>query len=162
MKVERSIGVTLRSMRQVTDELAKFVEAVLAARSFPAAGQAGARVKRLEPLLSALFTQRIGGTPALCVRTDDMEVRVRVDHEVTAVDDLSVPAMDLLGDLDGPVDIIVYATEEVAPDLSALASTTDGPVRLRLVVGPAEAEAPAAEDDAAEDDAEPALIIPID
>jgi len=138
MKVERSIGAPLRSAKQTVDDLAKFVGDVLAARTYPAASAVGAQVQRLSSLFNMLLTKRTFASPALVLRTADMEIRLHIAYEIGANEDLSVPMMTLLGELDPKafVEVVLFTTEKVPPDFRRLvAFASDGPARIVLMLG---------------------------
>jgi hypothetical protein len=145
MKAERSITAARHSTGQTIKELSKFAVAVLSARHYPHADQVGAQLRSLTPLFNLLLAKRTVGSPALVVRTDDMQISLYVDYDMSAEDNLSVPPMDLLDELsaNAEIEVSVLVTEEVAPALADLVRATDGkPALVSLTsVAPGQPEA---------------------
>lgn len=148
MKVERSINAAMRSAGQTIDELSTFTADVLGARSYPSADQVRAQLKSLTPLFNLLLAKRTVADPALTISTPDMQVRLHIDYDMNAAEDLSIPSTALLDELvpNAPVEVTLRVTETIAPDLVAMVAKISGaPARLTLrVVEPAEADAPPA------------------
>ncbi|MEV6349093.1 hypothetical protein [Actinoplanes sp. NPDC051851] len=135
MKAERSITAARYSAGQTIEKLSTFATDVLAARHYPHTGPVGDQLRSLTPLFNLLLATRTAGSPALVVRTGDMEIALRIDYDMNAEDNLSVPSMGLLDELpaDATVEIAVLVTEEVAPALAALVSRADRrPARITL------------------------------
>ncbi|GIF09768.1 hypothetical protein [Actinoplanes siamensis] len=144
MKAERSITAARHSAGRTIDKLSEFAAAVLTARHYPHADQVGAQLRALAPLFNLLLAKRTVGSPALVVRSGDMRIGLRVEYDMNAEENLSVPSMDLLDELpaDAEVEVSVLATEEVAAPLAELVSKVDGkPALVTLTVAaPEEAE----------------------
>lgn len=129
MNVTRSVSAgPTRSVEQTCARLAKFTEEILLAYGHPGARLARARFTAVLPLLRFLLTTRTFADPVLTVSTAELHVDIRVEHDPSAGEDLSVPIIGLLAapGPQAPVVITIHGVREVTGELRRAMAAASG------------------------------------